>query len=318
MTDWRPSASLRNLTQRAQLLNQARQFFVKREVLEVETPLLAGHGVTEPNIESFSLSVDAKRRYLQTSPEYAMKRLLAGGAPDIFQICKSFRLGEMGALHNPEFTIIEWYRHGFSLSQIMQETIELILELLSKESEPIKVEYISYDDLTKKSLGVPLSAMNENEIRGLAKEGGLLLQQDCSLQECIDFLFSHHVERALCEKSITGVFHYPAAQAALSKLFDDDKSVAERFEVFYAGKELANGYVELQEPEHLLERFINDQKVRRQQGLPDMEIDQRLIAAHRHGLPECAGVALGLDRVLMLAVGASSLSEVISFDWNKA
>ncbi|MFK8028046.1 MAG: EF-P lysine aminoacylase EpmA [Gammaproteobacteria bacterium] len=318
MTDWRPSASLRNLTRRAQLLNQARQFFAERDVLEVETPLLTDYSVTEPNIESFGFTADGKQRYLQTSPEYAMKRLLAEGAPDIFQICKSFRAGEMGALHNPEFTMIEWYRLGYDLKQIMQECVALIVNLLSKEDEQIKVEYISYDDVTKKSLGVSLSSMSENQIRKLAKEKGLLLQDDCSLQQCIDFLFSHHVEQALCEESISCVFHYPAAQAALSKLNDDDNSVAERFEIFYAGKELANGYVELREPENLLERFANDQKVRQQRGLPEIEVDHRLIAAQRHGLPECAGVAVGFDRVLMLAVGASTLSEVISFDWDNA
>jgi lysyl-tRNA synthetase class 2 len=319
MSDWRPTASLSTLARRAQLLNQTRKFFSKGDVLEVETPLACAHTVTEPNIESFSFSVDgATQQYLQTSPEYAMKRLLAAGAPDIFQICKSFRVGEKGQFHNPEFTMIEWYRHGYSLQQMMQETVNLITHLLVTNDESINVDYVSYANLTERVLGKSLKALTDNEIKQLAKENGLMLQSECSLSQCIDFLFSHKVEAAMCEQTITVVFHYPASQAALSKLNDTDDSVAERFEVFYKGLELANGYVELLDPQQQLDRFVNDQHTRSQQGLREIEIDQRLIDAQDHGLPECAGVAVGFDRVMMLAVGASSLSEVISFDWDNA
>ncbi|MCL4146882.1 UNVERIFIED_CONTAM: hypothetical protein GTU68_009207 [Idotea baltica] len=247
-----------------------------------------------------------------------MKRLLAHGAPDIFQICKSFRVGEKGQRHNPEFTMIEWYRREYSLKQIMQETIDLILSLLTKDDDQINVEYISYYDLAEKVLGTSLGALSDSEINRLAVENGLILQSDTSSQQCIDFLFSHKVESAMCNQSITVVFNYPAAQAALSKLKDDDNSVAERFEVFYKGVELANGYVELLDPEQQITRFKNDQQIRKQRDSIEVEIDQRLIDAQRHGLPQCAGVAVGFDRVMMLAVGASSLSEVVSFDWNNA
>ena len=318
MFDWRPTASLHNLARRAELLNLVRRFFSQRDVLEVETPLACAHTVTEPNIESFSFPVGDAQRYLQTSPEYAMKRLLAAGAPDIFQICKSFRVGEQGAVHNPEFTMIEWYRRGYSLKQIMQETVDLIVALLSENNAPINVEYISYRDLTEKALGVSLDLLAEDAIKDLAVDNGLVLRSDMSLQQCIDFLFSHKIEPAMCEQSITVVFHYPAAQAALSKLNDNDNSVAERFEVFYQGIELANGYVELLDPEQQLQRFVHDQQIRKQRNSVEVEIDQRLIAAQRHGLPECAGVAVGFDRVMMLVLGASSLSEVISFDWDNA
>ncbi len=318
MSDWRSTASLYNLEQRAQLLNQSRSFFSERNVLEVETPLACAYTVTEANIESFGFFADGAQRYLQTSPEYAMKRLLADGAPDIFQICKSFRVGELGDLHNPEFTIIEWYRREYSLQQIMEETVDLISCLLTASDAFINIEYISYYDLAEKSLGVSLQSLTGNEIKQLAVENGLVLRADLSSQQCIDFLFSHKVEFAMCEQSITVVFHYPAAQAALSKINDDDDSVAERFEVFYKGVELANGYVELLDPEQQLDRFANDQKNRKDRGLTEIEIDQRLIAALRQGLPECAGVAVGFDRVLMLALGASSLAEVISFDWSRA
>jgi lysyl-tRNA synthetase class 2 len=318
MSDWHPTVSLSNLARRAQLLNQTRDFFLKRDVLEVETPLACAHTVTEPNIESFSFSTDGAQRYLQTSPEYAMKRLIAAGAPDIFQICKSFRVGEKGGLHNPEFTMIEWYRHGYGLQQMMQETIDLIVGLLTESDVPINIEYISYADLTNKVFGASLCSLTENSIKDLAKENGLIIHSEFSLQQCIDFLFSHKVEPAMCEKSITVVFHYPATQAALSKLNDDDNAVSERFEVFYKGVELANGYVELLDPQQQLDRFVNDQQIRKQRSLVEVDIDQRLLDAQRHGLPECAGVAVGFDRVLMLAAGASSLAEVISFDWDAA
>lgn len=317
MSSWRPTASLQNLQRRAQLLNQTREFFSQRNVLEVETPLACSHTVTEPNIDSYAIKAD-DLRYLQTSPEFAMKRLLAAGAPDIFQICKSFRVGEQGALHNPEFTMIEWYRHGFCLQQIMQETVDLIVGLLSDDHVPINVEYISYYDLTKKALGVSLQSLSSDEIKNLVAQSDSIKQCDLSLAQCIDFLFSHKVQPSMKVQSITVVFHYPAAQAALSKLNDDDRAVADRFEVFYQGVELANGYVELSDPEQLIERFENDQMNRKMHGLTEVEIDRRLIAAQKHGLPECAGVAVGFDRVMMLAVSATSLAEVISFDWVNA
>ena len=244
MSNWRPTASLQNLKRRALLLNQTRDFFSQRTVLEVETPLVCSHTVTEPNIDSYRIAADDVC-YLQTSPEYAMKRLLAAGAPDIFQICKSFRNGEQGALHNPEFTMIEWYRHGFCLQQIMRETVDLIVELLSDHDASINVEYISYSDLTKKALGVSLQSPSRDEIKELVAETNLVQQSDMSLAQCVDLLFSHKVQPLMNAQSITVVFHYPAAQAALAKLNNEDLTVADRFEVFYQGVELANGYVEL-------------------------------------------------------------------------
>ncbi len=318
MCDWLPTINLQNLTRRAQLIGQARHFFSQRHVLEVETPLVCSHTVTEPNIESFSFSADNTQRYLQTSPEYAMKRLLANGAPDIFQICKSFRVGEKGALHNPEFTMIEWYRRGYGLKQIMEETVDLIIGLLAKNEGPLNSEYISYADLIEKILGVSLSSMSDLQVKELAMQNGLVTQDDVSWQQAIDFLFSHKIQPSMCGQSITVVFHYPAAQAALSKLNEGDSSVSERFEVFYKGVELANGYVELLDPKQLLNRFAKDQQIREQSGSTHIAIDQHLIEAQQHGLPPCAGVAVGFDRVMMLSVGASSLSEVISFDWNNA
>ncbi len=318
MSEWRPTFSLHNLALRAQLLSQVRHFFNERDVLEVETPLVCARTVTEPNIASFYFSINDDKRYLQTSPEYAMKRLLAAGAPDIFQICKSFRDGEQGTLHNPEFTMIEWYRLGYSLDEIMRETVDLISTLLLSRNTVENVDYVSYNDLTKKSLGVSLCSLSEDSIKNLAVESGLVIKGEMSLGQYIDFIFSHKVMSAMSANAITVVFHYPAAQAALSKLNTDDPSLAERFEVFYEGVELANGYVELTDVNVQLERFESDQAVRQVSGLPEVAIDERLIEAQRHGLPECAGVAVGFDRVMMLAAGASSLAEVMSFDWSNA
>lgn len=318
MCDWQPTICMQNLRLRAQLLEKTRNFFSEHGVLEVETPLLCARTVTEPNIQSFHLLYDNTKRYLQTSPEYAMKRLLASGAPDIYQVCKSFRVGEQGALHNSEFTLIEWYRSGFSLKQMMQETIELISSLLLDSNMGSDVEYLSYNEACSRAFGLSLSSLPEKKLKQIAIENGLVLQQDLSLNEYMDFIFSSCVVPTFSENSMTAVFHYPAGQAALAKLNAQDPSVAERFEVFYRGVELANGYLELIDPQEQLERFLNDQRIRKARNLPVVEIDKRLISSQQHGLPACTGVAVGFDRVMMLAAGASSLSEVMSFDWPSA
>ena len=318
MSDWRPTVNSSNLLKRAQLLNQARKFFNERDVLEVETPLACSYTVTEPNIESFGFWANGSMRYLQTSPEYAMKRLLASGAPDIFQICKSFHNGEQGSLHNPEFTIIEWYRHAYDLAQIMRETVDLITCLLNKNDAALDVNFVSYRELTERVLGAPLDALTEDEIKNLAAENGLVIPDDFSYMQGVDFLFSHRVEPSMDSKSVTVVFHYPSAQAALARLNDHDKTLADRFEVFYQGVELANGYVELTDADQLQMRFQNDQVTRNNRGQVPVDIDKHFMQSLHRGLPECAGVAVGFDRLMMLAVGAESLSEVLSFGWSNS
>ena len=315
MPNWRPTASLNNLQMRAHALNKVRDFFAKHRVLEVETPLLGLHTVTDPNIDSFKL---AQHRYLQTSPEYAMKRLLAAGVPDIYQICKCFRQAEQGNTHNPEFTMIEWYRLGFSLEQIMQETVQLIAEVVGSVIQDKKVEYISYDDAYKKALGISFFELTENDVNQLSIDHGLQVDASMSTAQKIDFVFSQLVMSKLDQHAITCVYHYPAQQAALAQLNAKDSLVADRFEVFCAGLELANGYVELLDSHTQLARFEADQQVRASQGLPDIDIDQRLLDAQKHGLPDCAGVAVGLDRLLMLALGAKNIEQVMSFSWKNA
>jgi len=284
----------------------------------VETPLVCSHTVTEPNIKSFSIANMSSGRYLQTSPEYAMKRLLASGAPDIFQICKSFRDGEDGTHHNPEFTMIEWYRLGYTLEEIMGETVSLIVEILNTSDRKLSIGYVTYNELFEKILDLSFFDLTEEKIDQLCIDHRLQSQHSITKAQKIDFIFSHYIVPKLDVNAITCVYYYPAEQAALARLNALDHSVAERFEVFCGGLELANGYVELTDPGTQLARFEKDQLTRKENYLPDIEIDQYLLNAQKHGLPECAGVAVGFDRLLMLALEASSIEEVMSFSWKNA
>ena len=318
MVNWRPGISTQGLQLRACLLAQVRAFFAERDVLEVETPLLSLHTVTDPNIQSLEVCVDGEARYLQTSPEYAMKRLLAAGAGDIYQVCKCFRAREEGQHHTPEFTLIEWYRHGFSLLQIMQETVELIEELLSDLNISGNATYVSYADASQQKFGISITEMPLSQLQTIVAENGSVDSKAWSLEQLYDFIFSSIVAPTFSKNGLTVVFDYPASQASLAKLNDGNENVAQRFEVFYGTLELANGFVELTDAEEQLSRFQGDQKKRLQQGLAEVEIDQRLILAMQNGLPDCAGVAVGFDRIVMLASRTNSIDGVISFDWRSA
>ncbi len=315
MSNWRPTSSIENIQLRAQLLSLARSYFYEQKILEVETPLLGSHTVTDPNIESFTCVQNGLCRFLQTSPEYAMKRLLAAGSPDIYQICKSFRIGESGSLHNPEFTLIEWYRLGFSLDQIIQDTINLLYVLLEDE---VSVDLISYNDAFLDSVGISLCDVSDHELQNIAENNGLATKQQLSQGEYVDFVFSHCVIPEFSSQNFTVVKNYPASQAALAKLNACDSGVSERFEIFYRGVELANGYHELTDFQEQQQRFENDMTNRKFLRKSQVTSDQRLLDAMKYGLPDCAGVAVGFDRVMMIKSGASSISDVISFDWNSA
>ncbi len=319
MSNWQPTASLTNLQARARALTQVREFFSQRGVLEVETPLVGAHAVTDPNIESFTFADEqAAQHYLQTSPEYAMKRLLAAGVPDIYQVCKCFRKAEQGDVHNPEFTMIEWYRLGFTLEQIMQESVDLIVELLGKQKYTKAINYLSYNDFFSHAIDVSFAALSTKDIQELAIEYGLQQDQAMSHAQMVDFVCAYLVDKHMQADAITCMYHYPAEQAALAKINVNDPAVAERFEVFCGGVELANGYVELVDANILLERFKKDQAVRRSRGLDYVDIDPRLLDAQKHGLPECAGVAVGFDRLLMLACNENRVQHVMSFSWSNA
>jgi len=327
--DWRPSASPERLRQRAALLQRAREFFAARALTEVDTPLVVNAPVSDVHIHSATvrLSADpaaaAAPLYLHTSPEYAMKRLLAAGSGDIYQICHVVRGFECGRLHNPEFTLIEWYRVGFSLPRLMEEVEALVRELLGTNA-PGASERISYRDAFLRELGLdPLSAPETALAQaaqplalggaGATSATGLGMSRD----DWLELLMGAIVGPRLGSGTLTIVHSYPASQAALARLDPADPRVAQRFELYCAGIELANGFHELASPAEQRARFAADNAQRRRLGLPVSQLDERLLAALTQ-LPDCTGVALGFDRTLMLAVGATSIEEVLAFPTARA
>ena len=277
MSDWRPSASIEHLRRRAELLAQARAFFAGRDVIEVQTPVLAKDSVTEPDVQSIEVPGYG---YLQTSPEYQMKRLLAAGMPSCYQLGPAFRHGEKGRLHNPEFTMLEWYRLGFDHNQLMYEVADLVDTLLG----PKPYQRLTYEDVVGKTESRP--------------------------RDALDLAFAE-----ACERLTPGRFFitdYPADQAALARINPDGQTAA-RFELVIDGIEIANGYWELLDADEHRQRFKTDKEIRQQRGLPEMAVDEAFLAALEHGLPECAGVAMGFDRLVMLGGGAKALSDVTAF-----
>jgi elongation factor P--(R)-beta-lysine ligase len=320
MDSWRPSASLATLQRRAILLQLVREFFRERQVLEVETPIVLSATVTDPQISSLEVSV-APRRFLQTSPEYPMKRLLAAGSGDIYQVCHTFRAGEHSRTHNPEFTMVEWYRTGFELQQIMSETASLVARLLQQPDAPApEVEFLSFDDAFRRELGCDALEAQPQLLAELCVKYGLASQSisTATRDDLLDFLVATHIGPRLGAGRITCLHHYPASQAALAQLDTADPRTALRFEVYMRGLELANGFVELADAAEQRARFAADRKQRTARGLPDIWPDPNLLAALESGLPACAGVALGFDRVVMLATGAASIGEVMAFAWERA
>lgn len=319
--DWRPGASLATLRRRAALLDATRAFFRQRGVLEVETPIALRHAVTDVQIESLQVDAGPDARWLHTSPEYPMKRLLAAGSGDIFQLCRVFRAGESGRFHNPEFTMIEWYRLGLTLPGIMEETAALAAALLAaggREAGPLETR--SYADAFRQELECdPLTATPE-QLSMLAARHGLADSSRASAtrDELLDFLLATRVGPALGRDRLTCLHHFPASQAALAQLDVADPRTALRFELFADGIELANGYVELASPAEQRQRFAQDVAERRRRGLAEHEVDERLLAALDSGLPPCAGVAMGFDRVAMLALGAARIEDVMAFAWHRA
>ena len=318
---WRPSAGIDALRLRARLLERVREYFRVRDVLEVETPVAVARTVSDPQIESLQLTGDAPR-YLHTSPEYAMKRLLAAGSGDVFQVCKVFRAGERSALHNPEFTMIEWYRVEMDLQGIMAETAGLA-SLLLADGWPhagLPVEYLDYQAAFRRELQVDPLEVPMAVLAPLCVKHGLAAGSaaDASRDQLLDFLVATQIGPNLGRHGLTCLHHYPASQAALAQLDAGDARTALRFELYAAGVELANGYVELADAGEQARRFVLDQQLRQVRGLASIEADERLLAALQSGLPPCAGVALGFDRVAMLAAGATRIDAVLAFPWERA
>lgn len=319
---WQPSATIDVLKKRAGVIRAIRQFFEGRQVLEVDTPALSHATVTDQHLHSFTtrfndpMAPQEKKLFLQTSPEFAMKRLLCAGSGSIYQICKSFRNEESGRFHNPEFTMLEWYRVGYDHHQLMTEIDELIQLILGTEP----AERITYQQAFKQHLGLdPLSASLE-ELRQLANIHGY--QELAANESCKDtlmmLLFSQHVEPNIGQVTPCLIYEFPASQAALAKISEVNPLVAERFELYFKGVELANGFHELSDAYEQGQRFEQDNFTRVANGLESMPLDNNLIAALEHGLPSCAGVALGVDRLIMLALNCSSIDQVIAFEHHRA
>ncbi len=318
--DWRPAASLERIKIRAKVLAQVRGFFAERGVLEVETPLLSGATVTDLHLHTLATEAEIPglggptRLHLQTSPEFAMKRLLAAGSGPIYQLCKAFRDQEAGRLHNPEFTILEWYRPGWDHHRLMDEIENLLTVILG--AAPARRR--SYGELFSTELGVDPHRDSAETLRRRALKQGLEDVAGLDREGWLSLMMTHHLEPTLGRDAPTFLFDYPADQAALARIRHDDPPVAERFEVYVNGIELANGYHELTDAGEQRRRFEQDLEIRRSRGLPEAPIDHRLIDALDHGMPACAGVALGVDRLVMLAAGASDLKDVIAFPIERA
>jgi lysyl-tRNA synthetase class 2 len=317
--DWRPTATLETLRLRAQLLGRARAYFTRTGALEVETPVLVRAAVTDVHLESLEvLRTDGQRAgFLHTSPEYAMKRLLCAGAPDIYQVAHVFREGERGRRHNPEFTMIEWYRLGMDQFALMRD-VDGLLRTLLEPSRPVgPTVHVTYAEACEAALGVnPLTATTDEIAASLDRAGldvppGLRSDRDGLL----DLGMSLHVTARFPEDRITFVRDFPASQAALARV---NGPVAARFEAFWGALELANGFHELGDASEQTQRFASDAATRSERGLPARDIDQRFLAALAAGLPACAGVALGFDRVVMIAAGAREIDEVIAFPIERA
>jgi len=322
MNDWQPSASIENLRKRGELFGYIRDFFKKQGVLEVDTPVMSNCAVSDPFIDSIEVAyretvgLEGRALYLQTSPEYAMKRLLSAGSGPIYQMSKVFRNGEYGRRHNPEFTMLEWYRPGFDDADLMEEIEALIKPVLQLD----QIERVTYSDLFLRYLGFrPEEVALEDLVKETRKHIDIELD-DPDPDTWLNLLMSHVIEPQLEQVDAMFVMDYPQSQAALARVRENAAGtlVAARFELFVRGVELANGYYELTDSTEQKRRLEADQKQRVLLDLPQRPLDTRLVDALEAGMPDCAGVALGVDRLLMLALKEQSLADVIPFDLPRA
>lgn len=320
---WRPTATRATLVRRAAMRAAMHSFFAARGVLEVETPCVVGAPVADLNLQAASVDLgDGLPRWLHTSPEYAMKRLLAAGSGDIYQACRVVRGGaERGRLHNPEFTLVEWYRSGFSLAQMAAETGEFVDALLSAAgASPRGVESLTYREALRRHAGVDPLADEDVRLQDAALALGLD-RAACAAagrDDLLDLLVALRVGPALGHGALCALTHYPASQATLARLDPGDPRLALRFELYGDGIELANGFEELADPAEQAARFAADNAVRVARSQPPRAPDAHLLAALASGLPACAGVAAGFDRIAMLATGATRIDDVLAFPVERA
>ncbi|OCG42004.1 elongation factor P lysine(34) lysyltransferase [Gilliamella sp. Bif1-4] len=322
---WQPSAPINNLLKRAKIVSQIRQFFADRCILEVETPILSQYAVTDVHLSSFHTKFlkpgeiddqQGRNMSLITSPEYHMKRLLAAGSGPIYQMCKCFRNHEeVSRYHNPEFTMLEWYRIQFDMMQMINEVDDLLQTLLDCES----AERISYQKAFQRHLNIDPLEADHATLANAANQLDIGLNTDNydkdGLLQC---LFTFGVEPHIGQDKPIAVFNFPSSQAALAAISPEDHRVASRFEFYYKGVELANGFKELTNAQEQRMRFEQNNLDRTNQNLPAQSIDIELLAAMEAGLPDCAGVAVGLDRLIMLALNCNSLNDVMSFTFERA
>jgi elongation factor P--(R)-beta-lysine ligase len=323
-SDWPPTATLQRLQLRARLLATVRQYFAASGALEVETPALVRAPVTDVHLEALRVVDDtgpgSVAGYLQTSPEYAMKRLLCAGAGDIYQVCRVFRAGERGRRHNPEFTMIEWYRRDIDHHALMHDVEALVRALLAEHREPPPASlYLAYRDAFVTALGAdPLDAPVAELVAALARCDVALpdsMRRTPARDDVLDLAMGTVVAESFATDRLTFLYDFPASQAALAQVRG---RVASRFEAFWGPLELANGFHELGAAAEQRSRFEADLVARRANCQPERDIDERFLAALAHGLPPCAGVALGFDRLVMVAAGAAAIDEVVAFPWERA
>jgi elongation factor P--(R)-beta-lysine ligase len=316
--DWQPAASFDIIKSRARLLNQIRTFMAQRGVLEVETYLLGHTTVTDTNIHSFTTrlqhpgSVETEELFMQSSPEYAMKRLLAAGSGAIYQITRVFRNGEIGRLHNPEFTMLEWYQPGYDHQRLMDELGALLRHL---QFGPASRR--TYADVFREKMQIDPHRCDLEGLNAMAHNNGLH-REDNNRSVLLDYLFSHCIVPALGVGQPEFIYNYPASQAALARLSETDPPVAERFELFIDGMEIANGFHELCDAEEQRNRFNLDNVRRQAAGQPTCPVDEKFLAALTAGLPDCSGVAVGLDRLLMTIHHCAAIRETLAFPVDRA
>jgi len=321
---WAPVAAPEMMQARAQLLADIREFFQGHGVMEVDTPVCSARAATDPMLESFSTTYTGPgaslgtELFLHTSPEFPMKRLLASGSGPIYQLCKVFRNGEAGRRHNPEFTLLEWYRPGFDHYRLMEEVADLVNGLFPT---PLPVEQISYGNLFQRHLGLDPHQCSVAELRGYAISAGVPGADSLDLQDgdgWLDLLLTHCIEPHLGQGGLCFVYDYPATQASLSRVRSGTPPLAERFELYMDGIELANGFHELASGSEQRGRFLADLEQRRIDGAREVPVDELLLAALDSGFPDCSGVAIGIDRLLMRLTGAEHIQDVLAFPLERA
>ncbi len=321
--NWRPSASFEAIRLRARLNATVRAYFAARGVLEVETPLMSQAGNTDPNIASFPLAfgghVDAgpRQRWLRTSPEFPLKRLLAAGLGDCYELGRVFRDGEAGGRHNPEFTMLEWYRVGWDHQRLIDECTDLLRECLALVGRAARLHRVAYRDLYRDRLGI--DPMHDGiEVLRNALGDIHIDYEGLGRDDWLDLLMTHRLQPAFPDDQLLALYDYPASQCALARVRTAETPVAERFEIYLGPLELANGYHELADADEQARRFHGDVATRGARGVPAPAIDGRLLAALAAGFPDCAGVALGVDRLLMAMLGTPRIADVLAFDFARA